>query len=966
MENASFIPVHGALSVNRPIMHFLFPELFLLAIPMGVAYWRWGRDSGMTGAIRFVILALLLLALTGPELDLGGEGLDVVVIVDRSRSMPTGADDNIRELIGNLQKQRGTGDRLGIVAVGSTAAVEQILSRDSIDVNYTQEILRDGSDLNSGIQAALEMIDPHAQRRRPARILVFSDGEANGASPNASARKARELGIPIDFREFPLLRVGDVAVDSLSLPEAVAPREPFQFSAWIFADKDSSGRIELLRDGKTITTQDREFPSGMSRVLFRDILESGGLYRYDVKITVNDDPLTANNLGTGVVRVDAGRRVLVLNADGQADNFTRALQNGKLAVDVAVAPNFPLTQDSLDNYRAVVLENVPAADFGRVKMQRLAQFVEDLGGGLLVTGGERSFGIGGYFKSPLDEVLPVSMELRDEHRKTRVAIAVALDRSGSMSMPVKGGKTKMDLANLGTAECVKLLSAGDSFSVIAVDSEAHIIQPLTNVDDTAAITAKIRRIESMGGGIYVYNALVAAGTELMKAEQATKHIILFSDTQDSEEPGAYKQLLEKYEKSGITVSVIGLGTSHDVDSKLLEDIAKRGSGQVMFTADPAELPRLFTQDTMAIARSSFIKKDPETQPTGIPGRMLSDARLMGEFVPGAFPAVEGYNLNYLRPGATAAVVSQDEYVAPWAAFWYRGIGRAAAITLEVDGQYSGRFGSWEDYNDFLITHARWLLGGDDPDDVYLTIDRQGQEAVVTLQLDPQRDGSLLVDAPTLNAVLPGDEREEPLKIPFIWRGADTLEARFLLSRTGTYHTIVQLGPRKYVRGPVVTLPYSPEFSPRADENSGGRILRDLAEISGGTARIDALEIFRDPPRAAGMQPLAIWLLAAGIVLLVIEIAGRRLSLWSKLTEATETVGEKSRGWRSWLPEARAILPRRRPKQAVPDHPPQAESPAPPPRPQEQSAEAPSAQDIFRQAKNRAKKRLQDEGGQKGE
>src|SRR5690606_7454948 len=134
------------------------------------------------------------------------------------------------------------------------------------------------------------------------------------------------------------------------------------------------------------------------------------------------------------------------------------------------------TQDALDPYRAVIVENVPAGDFGRLKMEQLAQFVEDLGGGLLLTGGEKSFGSGGYFNSPLEDVLPVSMELREEHRKTRVAIAIALDRSGSMAVPVAGGKTKMDLANLGTAECVNLLSAGDSVAVIAVDSTPHIVQ----------------------------------------------------------------------------------------------------------------------------------------------------------------------------------------------------------------------------------------------------------------------------------------------------------------------------------------------------------------------------------------------------------------------------------------------------------------------------------------------------------
>lgn len=945
--------------VILPMIHFLFPELFLLAIPVGFVYWRWARAPGLTGAFRVALLLLLLTALAGPELNLGGKGLDVVVVIDRSRSMPPGADANIRELIGNLNNGRGVNDRLGIVTVGNRAAVEQILTENAVDASFSQQVLIDGSDLNAGIDAALEMIDPQAQQRRPARILVFSDGEANGPSPTSAARRARELGIPVDYREFSVMRDGDVAVDSISLPEVVAPREPFQFSAWVFADRDSAGTVELYRDGQLISSQQREFPSGMTRLLFRDLLDGGGLFRYDVKITTAGDPLPQNNLGTGVVRVDAGHKLLVLNADGMPDNLVRAFQSGKIDVDVMAAETHPLTLDSLDQYRAVVLENVPASIFGRLKMEHLAQFVEDLGGGLLVTGGQRSFGVGGYFNSPLDETLPVSMELRDEHRKTRVAIAVALDRSGSMSVPVKGGKTKMDLANLGTAECVKLLSAGDSVAVIAVDSSPHVIQPLTDVDNTEAIQARIRKIESMGGGIFVYDALVAAGDELMKAEQVTKHIILFSDAQDSEQPGDYKNLLKKFESAGITISVIGLGNKSDPDAKLLEDIAKRGSGNVMFTTDPEELPRLFTEDTMSVARSSFIEKDPETQPAGIPARMLSDARLMGDLTAGAFPTVEGYNLCYLRPEATAAVISQDEYVAPWSAFWYRGIGRSAAITIEVDGEFSGQFGTWEEYNDFLITHARWLLGGADPDEVYLTVDRQGQEAVVTLELDPERVDTRTFESPTLSAVLPGDDREEPLEIPFVWRGAHTLEARFMLTRTGTYHTIVKLGPQNFVRGPVVTLPYSPEHAPRSISESGERILRNVAEMTGGTERIDALEIFNNPPRTAGMHPLAIWLLAFGIVLLLVEIAGRRLSLWSKLAWAEEASAGGAGGWRSWLPKLPARAPKPKQKSAAPQSQqtaPQTTAPSPA---AQKPVSSPASDDIFRQAKNRAKRRHND-------
>lgn len=860
---------------------FQYPELLLLVLPLGFVFWHCGRVRGLTSWIRGTLVVLLLLVLTGPEWDLGGKGLDVVVVVDRSRSMSAEADGRIVELIDSLNKARRLGDRVGIVTFGQNAAVEYMLSRDAVlGGGYTQQILPDGSDLTAGLMTALNLIDPN----RPARIVVLSDGESNGPPATAATRRARELQVPIDFREFERLRTGDAAIEAVLLPEKVGPLEPFQFSAVIFADKEVDGKVTVVSGGRQVASITRHFSHGSNQVLFRDVIEAAGLHTYDVKLEVADDPLPQNNVGSGVVSVEAGHHVLVLNQDGIEDNLSRALRGGGISTDVVRANSHPLTQDSLERYRAVVLENVPARDFGRLKMARLTQFVEDLGGGLMLTGGERSFGTGGYFKSPLDPLLPVSMEIRQEHRKLQMALAIVLDRSGSMSAPVAGGRTKMDLADVGTAECVRMLSAGDSVAVIAVDSAPHIIQALSPVEDPEAIARKALTIQSTGGGIFVYAGLVAAGEQLVNAPQLTKHIILFSDAQDSEEPGDYINLLAKFEKAGITTSVIGLGTDIDKDAELLKDIAKRGKGNIMFTNDAEELPRLFTEDTMSVSRSSFVRKDPETQPDGINGQILTDSRLMGELITGAFPKVDGYNLSYLKPKATLGVVTTDEFTAPLSAFWYRGLGRVAALTMEVDGKYSGQFADWKNYHDFLITHTRWLVGSDQPDEAFLKVEHDGQDALVTLELDPDRPGKQRIESPVLTVVPPGDERQAPLQIPFEWQGATTLQARFKLSETGTYRPLVKLGPTNFIRGATVTLPYSPEFAPRGAEQNGTILLKSLALKTGGKPRVNLSEMLADLPRTSTKLPLAPALLIMGISLLLLEIAGRRLSLWSKFVD----------------------------------------------------------------------------------
>src|SRR5205085_999138 len=154
-------------------------------------------------------------------------------------------------------------------------------------------------------------------------------------------------------------------------------------------------------------------------------------------------------------------------------------------------------------------------------------------------------------------ILPVSMELRQEHRKLALAIVVVLDRSGSMTAPVAGGRQKMDLANLGTAAVLDLLGPSDEFGVIAVDTEPHTIADLAPVTNKERVRADVLSIRSMGGGIYIYVALEAAARMIEKSKSGTRHIILFADATDSELPGRYEPLVQKCRDGGITISVIG-------------------------------------------------------------------------------------------------------------------------------------------------------------------------------------------------------------------------------------------------------------------------------------------------------------------------------------------------------------------------------------------------------------------------
>jgi Mg-chelatase subunit ChlD len=834
---------------------------------------------------------------------LGGRGVDVVVVVDRSRSMPAESTERSLEIIKLLEGLRSSGDRVGVVTFGREPRIERLPEALNETSAFVQDLDRDGSDLGGAIRLAASLIPP----QRPGRLIVISDGEATGSSVAAGAQEAAARGLPIDFRAASRGDLADVAVESLNHPASVDEREPFQFSAWVRTDRSIDSEAVLFRNGVEIARGTRTFPPGATQLTFRDVIDRPGVARYRLELGGVRDRVPENNTGEGAVRIGTPASILLVNATGGADNLSRALASGKLRVTTVSPSQVPRDLASLQAFRAVILENVPASALGPQALAALARSSSDLGGGLLLTGGKGSFGVGGYFKSTLEPYLPVSMEIKNEHRKLSLAMAVALDRSGSMAAPAAGGRTKMDLANLGTCAAIDTLGPFDEVAVVAVDSAPHVISPLVSADNKDAICTEVRSIGSGGGGIFVYTALVTAAGLVQQSEKGTRHIVLFADAADAEEPGDYVRLLERIGPLGITVSVIGLGTESDSDADFLKDVARRGGGRVMFTTDPEELPRLFAQEAITVARSSFV-----AEPT--PAIALPDMVLLGELPASSFPTVDGYNLTYLRPGATMGVMTADEYRAPVLAFWHRGLGRIASLTAEVDGEYSPRLNAWPGFASFVVGVGRWLLGGAPPAGIQASLDRRGGEGIVRVELDPDRARDAVNDTRAASATIvpPGDgPGSEPQRLNLAWVGEDVLEARFPLVRAGIYAGAVRLPSGSVLPLAPLSLPYSPEFEPRPDAAEGRRTLSEMARASGGVERTAWDDVFNSA-RLRDRQIRDLVIPLAGLLLLihVIEIGGRRLLLFAAASAWLRSVRLPAlpRPWRTRQPASPMPVP----------------------------------------------------------
>ncbi|TAJ12826.1 MAG: VWA domain-containing protein [Planctomycetota bacterium] len=846
----------------------LHPALLLLLVPALWCCWRFRDGTTATTVVRVVALVLLALALAGLYRDSDSKGRDVIFVVDRSRSMPADGDALALEQIRLAEDARAAGDRVGVVSFGRAPALERLPSESARFGGFARALDREGSDVGAAIDLALEAIP----RERPAAIEVLSDGEATGAATLPAARRALARGIPVHTRTVRRAGSDKAGLYDLELPPEVARNEPFQLTAWAWADEPCEAEIALEREGRVLATRKLVLEPGANRVLFRDIATALGAAEYRAVLRVEGDALPDNNAVVAGTLARGAPIALVVNHDGRPDLLSTALARSGIDVRVTTPEEAPATRLAWSSVRAVVLENVAADRFGR-KLDIVRELVEEHGAGLLMTGGKASFALGGYYLSPLDRLLPVSMEMRNEWRKLGIGIAFALDRSGSMAVEVAPGVPKMDLANQGTIAAIELLGPLDDCAVIAVDSAAHTIVELTTVDDAEALCHEVSGIESMGGGIYVRTALEACVDQLENSDAQNRHIVLFCDANDSEEQDGVVARCKELLEIGIRTSVIALGTEADSDSQFLKDTAAAGEGTCTFCSDPSDLPRVFAQDTMKLARSTFV--DADTTAT-------ANATLLGlgDWMPTTAAPLAGYNLTWLRPKASAGLVTVDENAAPAVAWRHLGAGRSAAITAQIGGEFGREFASWDGFAPLSVSLARWLCGRDELPGTYVSARREAGEALVQLELDPTVAGA--PDPAGLRVRLRSPSGRLVAETPLDRTGETSFVTRVPLGEQGVHVGEVVFGDGQVVPLPPVSLPYSPELERIGDSQRGLRLMERVARESGGETNPIAADLFAGERIGRAWSPLGSWLALAALCVVLIEIAFRRLQLWGWL------------------------------------------------------------------------------------
>ena len=865
-------PTTAAASPPVPIQRELWPLFVLIAASLlaleGVLYWR--RQTGgrlrvpsVTGdqwalALRGALVVMLLVTLLRPTLPRWVDRLNVVFLLDHSDSVSLVARERAYRFVSEAVRHLKSGDRHEVIVFGEEAVVDQPLSnRPAVDRPKVAVSGR-GTNIFQAIQLALATVTPgHANR-----IVMLTDGRQNAGNALAGAQAAKDAGADIFYVPAPVTFTQEVVAESMLLPQEVKYGEPFQAKVVAWSLKDTQGRLSLFRNGEFLGSQIVHLTAGKNVFAYRQALDQSGIHVYQAALDVDGDTIENNNRAVGTVVVRGRPQVLLADRDrSHAASLAAALRSQNIEVTVVDPPGIPKDIAGLQKYDGVVLSNVSSLKLTRPQMAQIRDYVRDHGGGLMMIGGEESFGLGGYYRTPIEEALPVTMEVKQKVEIPSLAVVLSIDRSGSMAMSTDEKVTKLDLAKEAAHLVVDLLDERNEVGVMSWDTEFIWDSPMRGARDKGAIHHAIATIKA-GGGTDGYPALKESYQVLFDRPALLKHVIFLSDGQMTR--GDFAGLLRRMAKDKITVSTVAIGK--DADVQLMVDIAKWGKGRFYYTEDSQTIPRIFTLETQLASKASLVEQPFKPQLTAPNHEAMQDINWK------AVPPLGGYVATSIKQNAELVLMSHQED--PVLATWRYGLGRAAAFTSDAKAKWGVLWLRWADFNKFWAQLTRWTLRSGSRSDTTAIVQRTDQTGEVVVDaVDGKGEFINFLDS-QIGVVSPNRERTV---VDLEQIGPGRYRGRFPAPQEGVY--LVGMAQRKQERvvgsqlaGLVV--PYAQELR---DLGVDETVLRELAELTGGTALQDSQDAFLKQRRrsriAVDMWP---WLVGFVALMMVPDIALRRV------------------------------------------------------------------------------------------
>jgi Ca-activated chloride channel homolog len=811
----------------------------------------------LSAAVRSLVVLGLALALARPALTRVDTRSVTVYLVDVSDSIGDGQLAAARTEVERAVRERGE-HVIRLITFARRPRVVDIPAKGPLPPLSRHAGAGDATDLAAAVRLAHGLFDEDRLRR----IAVLSDGAETAGDLVAEAGAAARSRVRIFYRSFPAAAAHEVAVAGLEVPDKVSIGQPFTVKAEVYSSHATTATLSLTQDSAPNGLEPRKgvaLAPGRNVVPFRSVVKSPGFVVYKVIASgMAEDTFKDNNRALATLSVRGKPRVLYVEGEPSSAHYlARALESQSIDVEVRGPHGLPGSARELDRYDLVVMSDVPQTFVSLAQMNALEAYVRDLGGGFIMTGGEGSFGSGGYAGSRLEHILPVRFDTEKRREEPSLGLALVIDRSGSMS------GQKIELAKEAARATAEMLARSNLIGVIAFDAQAQTIVRLQRAANRGRILSDIQRIQA-GGGTSFLPPLREANEMLRPASARVKHVILLSDGQARYEGIA--ELVDEMHAAGITVSTVGVGQG--ADKTLLRMMAARGGGRFYFTEEAENLPRLFTEEATEVARSALVEQ---------PSRVSVVRRV--EMIDGTgveqAPALHGYVATKAKPMAETILAVGDE---PLLARWRLGLGQTAAFTSDVKNRWGVQWLRWPGYARFWAQVVRSLMRHRLTEAFDLRTEVHAGRARVVIDAINRNDrfvNGLDTTLQLIDPERPGQRRE----ITVAQTAAGRYEAEFPLDRHGAYvlKAVHRAEGRTVAESAgALALSYPPEYR---WGTASRRLLERAAAATGGGEALSPQAVFDargDLVRFHG--ELWPWVLGLVLALFLLDVVLRRVRL----------------------------------------------------------------------------------------
>ncbi|MFN3651717.1 MAG: glutamine amidotransferase [Armatimonadota bacterium] len=855
-----------------PLVSFSHPW-YLLLLPLlgaGAVYVARQSLAGMAGSrarwslgLRIAILTCAVLALAGLQVRQPTRKLAVLFVLDQSDSIPPAQKRQAVELVNRAASKMKSDDLGGVLVFGGDAYVERETGP-ALTLKQVHSVTsRDYTNVAGAIRLALAAFPDDAQRR----LVLVSDGNENLGSAVQEAAAAASAEVQIDVVPVTYEYPREVLLEKMVNPSEAKVGEPFEVRLIARSTVKTSSTINLLRNGELIARQRVDLLPGPNVVTFKQALEESRFHTYEAVIETGNDELAENNRALGFVLVKGKPKVLIVESNpADARYLAASLQGQQLEVDIREPGRLPATLAEFQTYDSIVLSNVGAYQLTPDQMKAIRSSVRDLGTGLVMIGGENSYGPGAYKGTPIEEALPVDMDVRKHKVMPVGAVAMVLH---TCEFP-DGNRWAAETA----ASVVDVLGERDKVGVLLYGMSGEQwglpMQPAANKE---RIKAQIYNLDP--GDAPDFHSLMDLGHKgLMTdaSEAAVKHMIIISDGDPSPPT---PELLNKIRKDKITVSTVAV-FPHGGGTGTLENIAAVGKGQFYNVRRPEEIPRIFLKEAQRVLKPAIIEE------TFSPN-VLRDSQLLSGIQ--GVPPLMGYVATTAKEAPSVEVAMTSKRDDPILASWRFGLGKSVAFMSDAKNRWAAPWVSaGTTFSRFWAQTIRWTVRSTARANLDANVEIAERKGRVVIDVvDPQGNFINMLD---IRGSVAGDNVSPSLRIDQTAPGR--YEGTFEAPEKGQYMVALRYTdkdgtPRIHRVGAAV--PYSNEYRnlsantatlTTVSERTGGRLYPPL-----GPERHeqDLTHVWRHDRRShTSPQDLWPWLVLLGALLLPVDIGVRRLMM----------------------------------------------------------------------------------------